>query len=181
MTDVTIPAFAKGVPIAGAGSTIGLKVQRASDSSGAYVPVVALDNEEISIGAVSQEGTWTVGVASLPSLSAGTNEIGFVGPSGSNGVDYSANAPSLSGLSLLATIPANTARLGYFIQAQGTAALTIAMDDQAGSLTPTIIVLAGAASNGGQGGSLAMDGMAHSGRIRIYSTSSGVQMAARAW
>lgn len=67
MTDVTIPAFAAGVT-ASPRSTIGLKVQPASDSSGAYVPVVALDVEnEISIGAVSQEGTWVV------TANAGTN------------------------------------------------------------------------------------------------------------
>src|SRR5947207_3672393 len=38
---------------------------------------------------------------------------------GNNGGDYSANAPSLSGLALLATIPAAAVpRLGYLIQAQ---------------------------------------------------------------
>jgi hypothetical protein len=120
-------------------------------------------------------------VSLAQSLPAGSNEIGFVGPSGSNGVDYSANAPSLSGLSLLATIPANTTRLGYFIQNQSTSALTVAMDDQAGSLTPTIVILAGAATSDAQGGSLDMSGLPHSGRIRVYSTSSSIQMAARAW
>jgi hypothetical protein len=120
-------------------------------------------------------------VSLAQSLPVGTNEIGFVGPSGSNGVDYSANAPSFSGLSLLATIPANTSRLGYFIQSQATTGLTVVMDDQAGSLTPTVVVLAGAASNGAQGGAVSMDGLPHSGRIRIYASSSGVQMAARAW
>jgi hypothetical protein len=101
---------------------------------------------------------------------------------GNNGTDYSANAPSLAGLTLLATIPAAAApRLGYFIQAQCTAGLSVVMDDQAGSVAPTIIVLAGPASNGGQGGSLGMTGMPHSGRIRIYSSSASCQMAARAW
>lgn len=123
----------------------------------------------------------TNGVQINAALPAGSNEIGFVGPSGSNGVDYSANAPSFSGLTLLATIPANTNRLGYFIQAQGTAALTVVMDDQAGSLTPTVMLLSGAGSNDSQGASLSMSGMPHTGRIRIYSTSSDVQMAARAW
>jgi hypothetical protein len=141
---------------------------------------------------VSVIGTGTITVASLASaassrvtvqasLPPGTNEIGFVGPSGSNGVDYSANGPSLSGLILLATIPASSTRLGYFIQAQGTAALTVALDDQAGSLTPTIVVLGGAASTGGQGSAIDMGGLPHTGRIRIFSTSSGIQMAARAW
>jgi hypothetical protein len=100
---------------------------------------------------------------------------------GNNGVDYSANAPSLSGLSLLATIPANTGRLGFFIQAQGTAQLTVAFDDTAGSLTPTIVVLQGASANGGQGASVDMGGVPHTGRIRIFSTSTSAPMAARAW
>ena len=101
---------------------------------------------------------------------------------GQSGVDSSANAPSLSGLFLLATIPAPAVpRLGYLIQAQCSAGLTVVLDDQAGSLAPTVIVLAGAAANGGQGASLSMAGMPHSGRIRIYSSSSSCQMAARSW
>jgi hypothetical protein len=101
---------------------------------------------------------------------------------GANGSDASANAPSLAGLTLLATIPAPPGpRLGYLIQAQCTAGLTVVLDDQAGSLTPTVMVLAGAAANGGQGGSLSMSGLPHTGRIRIYSNSSSCQMAARSW
>jgi hypothetical protein len=100
---------------------------------------------------------------------------------GNTGVDYSASAPSLSGLTLLATIPANTSRLGFFIQAQGTVQLTVAFDDAAGSLRPTIVVLASAASNGGEGGAIDMGGLPHTGRIRVFSTSSSVPMAARAW
>src|SRR5260370_41218361 len=39
---------------------------------------------------------------------------------GQNGADYSASAPSLAGLTLLATIPApSTPRLRYFVEAQG--------------------------------------------------------------
>ena len=101
---------------------------------------------------------------------------------GQSGADYSANAPSLSGLSLLATIPAPTApRLGYLVQAQCAAGLTVVLDDPGGSLTPTVVVVQGAAANGGQGGSLSMAGMPHTGRIRIYSSSSSCQMAARSW
>jgi len=99
-----------------------------------------------------------------------------------NGTDYSANAPSLAGLSLLATIPVpSQPRRGYLVQAQCTAGLTVVLDDEAGALTPTIIVLQGPTVGGGQGGSLSMAGMPHSGRIRIYSSSSGCQMAARSW
>ena len=101
---------------------------------------------------------------------------------GHDGTDYSANPPSLAGLTLLATIAApSTPRLGYFIQAQCPAGLTVVFDDQPGSMAPTAVVLAGAAVAGGQGGSLSMAGMPHTGRIRIYSSSASCQMAARAW
>ena len=100
---------------------------------------------------------------------------------GNNGVDYSANAPALSGLTLLATIPANPSRLGFFIQAQGTTQLTVVLDDAAGSLPPTIVVLAGAAAHGGQGAAIALGGLPHTGRIRVYGTSSSVPLAVRAW
>jgi hypothetical protein len=101
---------------------------------------------------------------------------------GQNGGDYSANAGSLSGLNLLATIPAPAVpRLGGIIQAQCTAGLVVVFDDQAGALAPTLIVLAGPTVNGGQGGSLDLAGTPHTGRIRIYSSSSSCQMAARSW
>lgn len=101
---------------------------------------------------------------------------------GQNGVDYSANPPSLAGLILLATIPAaSVPRRGYFVQAQCAAGLTIVLDDRNGSLAPTVIVLAGASSDGGQGGSIDMSGIPHTGRIRIYSKNASCQMAARSW
>jgi hypothetical protein len=103
-------------------------------------------------------------------------------PPGADGTDYSANPPSLSGLALLATIPAAaTPRRGYLVQAQCAAGLTIALDDPQGALTPTIVVLAGAAADGGQGGSFSMQGTPHTGRIRIYSSNASCQMAARSW
>lgn len=114
-------------------------------------------------------------------IGTSANPLAILRTGGNNGVDYSANAPSLSGLSLLATIPANTARLGFFIEAQGTAGLTVAFDDSAGALTPTIVVLGGAGANGGQGGSIDMNSLPHTGRIRIYGALSSVPMAARAW
>ena len=101
---------------------------------------------------------------------------------GQHGLDHSAGAPTLSGLHLLATIPAPAGpRLGYVIEAQCAAGLTIALDDENGSLTATLIVLAGPASDGGQGAALDMAGIPHTGRIRIYSSDAGCQMAARAW
>jgi hypothetical protein len=101
---------------------------------------------------------------------------------GLGGVDYSANAPALAGLTLLATIPAPSApRRGYLIQAQCTAGVTVALDDPDGASTPTLLVLAGAAAEGGQGGTLDMAGIPHTGRIRIYSSAPDCQMAARSW
>jgi hypothetical protein len=99
-----------------------------------------------------------------------------------SGSDYSVNPPSLSGLTLLAMIPASSGpRSGYIIQAQCAAGLTVALDDQAGTSTPTLVVLQGSTTDGGEGGSLSMAGMPHSGRIRIYSSAANCQMAARAW
>jgi hypothetical protein len=101
---------------------------------------------------------------------------------GNSGTDYSANAGSLSGLTLLATIPAPLLpRLGGVIEAQCIAGLVVALDDPGGLLAPTLIVLGGAAADGGQGGALDLAGMPHTGRIRIYSSSSSCQMAARSW
>ena len=101
---------------------------------------------------------------------------------GGDGNDASANPASLAGLTLLATIPAPPVpRRGYLIQAQCTAGLTVAFDDPTGSETPTLAILAGSAGNGGQGGSLDMSGMPHTGRIRIYSSDAVCQMAARSW
>ncbi len=131
-------------------------------------------------------GTGTVTMSFANSVDVPTyRQLGASEPMaepGANGADYSANAGSLSGLTLLATIPAPAApRLGGVIQAQCTAGLVVALDDPAGALTATLIVLAGSAANGGQGGSLDLAGMPHTGRIRIYSSSSSCQMAARSW
>jgi hypothetical protein len=101
---------------------------------------------------------------------------------GSAGSDFSANAPSLSGLTLLATIPApSSPRRGYLIQAQCVAGLTVALDKESGGSNRTLIILAGASVNGGQGGTLDMAGMPHTGKIEIYSSAADCQMAARAW
>lgn len=135
--------------------------------------------------------TALAGIAPAVAVAAGTVETpadrllgaseSMVSPEQS-GSDYSTNPPSLAGLTLLATIPAsNDPRSGYIIQAQCTAGVTVALDDQAGLSTPTLVVLQGSTTNGGEGGSLSMAGMPHSGRIRIYSSAPGCQMAARAW
>lgn len=99
---------------------------------------------------------------------------------GNAGADFSANAASLSGLTLLATIPAPAApRAKVEIWANCTAGISVVLDDQAGALAPTIIPIAGPAANGGEGGSYVTT--THTGRVRIYSSSSSCQMAARAW
>ena len=101
-------------------------------------------------------------------------------PPGNSGTDFSANLPSLAGLTLLATIPApKSVRCKVEIAANCSAGVTIVLDDQAGTGTPTIIPIAGPASDGGQGGG--WTGTAHTGRIRIYSSNAACQMAARIW
>jgi hypothetical protein len=101
---------------------------------------------------------------------------------GQNGTDYSANRASLAGLTLLATIPApSEPRRGYIVQAQCVAGLTVVLDDQNSALAATLIVLGGAGTDGGQGGSIDMSGVPHTGRIRIYSKNAACQMAARSW
>jgi hypothetical protein len=103
-------------------------------------------------------------------------------PPGSAGSDFSANPPSLSGLTLLATIPApSSPRRGYLIQAQCAAGLTVVLDRESGGSNPTRLILAGAQVNGGQGGTLDMAGIPHTGKIEIYSSAADCQMAARAW
>jgi hypothetical protein len=99
---------------------------------------------------------------------------------GNAGTDYSANPPSLTGLTLLATIPAPAVpRAKVEIWANCTAGIAIVLDDAAGATAPTIVPIAGPAANGQQGG--AYVATAHTGRIRIYSASPSCQMAARAW
>lgn len=103
-------------------------------------------------------------------------------PPGNAGSDFSANGPSLTGLTRLVTIPApSSPRRGYLIQAQCTAGLTVVLDGESGGSNPTQIILAGAPVNGGQGGALDMAGIPHTGKIEIYSSTADCQMAARAW
>lgn len=103
-------------------------------------------------------------------------------PPGNAGSDFSANAPLLTGLTRLVTIPApSSPRRGYLIQAQCTAGLTVVLDTEAGGSNPTQIILAGAPVDGGQGGALDMAGIPHTGKIEIYSSAADCQMAARVW
>jgi len=66
-----MPVIRKTIVLQAGGNVAGngdFKIQPASDGSGEYVPVVALDADlGVSIGSVSQQGTWTV------TANAGTN------------------------------------------------------------------------------------------------------------
>jgi len=97
------------------------------------------------------------------------------------GADYSANPPSLSGLTLLVTIPATAHGTGLVIQANCAAGVRVVLDDPPGTITPTIFVLAGGAAAGTEGASLSQMGIPHAGRVRIYSSDAACQVAARAW
>ena len=99
----------------------------------------------------------------------------------SNGVDASLNSPALPG-NLLATIPANLSRHGFYVQNQDAADLVYVVFDVDGSGTgQSILVLAPAAVAGGQGGAITFTGMPHTGVIRIFGTNATTKMAARAW
>jgi hypothetical protein len=121
-------------------------------------------------------------VASAP---AGAQNPGAV-PSAPaiSGGDYSANAGSTGGLTLLATIPAAPAagaRQGYLIQNQSISNVTVSFDPCTGcGGASTLVILAPAAAAGSQGASIDFGGSPHSGQIRIYGQA-GAQVGARAW
>jgi hypothetical protein len=102
-----------------------------------------------------------------------------------SGGDYSANAGSTGGLTLLATIPPvqpnGLPRQGYVIQNQSINNVTVSFDPACATCgASTLFILAPAAAAGGQGGSIDFGGSPHSGQIRIYG-SAGAQVGARAW
>ncbi len=100
-------------------------------------------------------------------------------PAASSGVDYSHTPQSLVGLDLLATIPANQARNGYFVQNQDTPKVYVVFDRASGD-TESVLVLNGAVATGDAGGYCDMQSLPHSGRIRVMGTD-GSQVAARDW
>jgi len=109
--------------------------------------------------------------------------MAWPGPRASQAValnnDYSANALSLVGLTLLNTIPVNAFRIGYLIQNQSTAEVYLAYDDGVSS-TPSVFVLNPNLSN--LGGDIAdMTSMPHHGRIRIYGSVSTQRVGAADW
>lgn len=98
-------------------------------------------------------------------------------PAGNNGTDRSVNAPSLSGLTLLETINAYPARIKFEVMVSCTAGAKIVLDDQAGTLTPTIFPISGGASDGAQG--TVYVNATHAGRVRIYSSNPACQVTGR--
>lgn len=98
-------------------------------------------------------------------------------PSGA-GTDRSVTKPTL--LTVLATIPANAARVGLYVQNQAASQLQVVLDqDNTGADYTVILVDSGNGANGqGADWSMAQAGIRHVARIRICGTS-GAQFAAR--
>lgn len=101
-------------------------------------------------------------------------------PASSSGVDYSINAQSLAGLTLVQTIPIDQRRLGYFVQNQDINKVYVVFDRDA-SDTGSVAILAAASALGEPGGYIDMQAMPHSGRMRVYCSAATPRIAARAW
>lgn len=94
--------------------------------------------------------------------------------------DASVNQQTLSGLNLLATVAANTGRVGgYSIMNESAVTITVAFDDGAGG-NVTQYVLGPAAAANQQGGYIDSAAGAFRGRIRVYGTA-GSNVAIRTW
>ncbi|HZT90287.1 MAG TPA: hypothetical protein VFA12_20270 [Stellaceae bacterium] len=103
--------------------------------------------------------------------------------SGINGSDYSVNPPSLSGLTLLTTIPAAGGhRLGYLIVVSSSVAYYVTLDDGTDTgtnCTPGKCTILPLGLNG-IGSWMDMAGMPHTGRIRVFGTA-GSFVGAHSW
>lgn len=93
------------------------------------------------------------------------------------GNDWSGSAAAVG--TVLATIPANYCRRGFYIQNQSANQIQVVLDDGA-SGTPTIVLIAAGGGVNQQGGdwSFTQAGIRHVGRIRICGTV-GTQFGAR--
>lgn len=116
-----------------------------------------------------------------------------VGFSGTAGVDYSANKPTLPNVGanfaaagpyasyvLIATVPANSARFGIDIENTSGAQIVIVRDDGTAAsasapVNASVFVLAGGSGVGSQGG--AWSSQTFKGRLQIYAPSSSAQVA----
>lgn len=86
---------------------------------------------------------------------------------GNNGTDRSANPISVSGMTLITTVPANPSRVKLVILIACAAGAVIDEDDGSGS-GGTYTPVAGGAADGQQGGQYVTT--SHLGRVRVYST-----------
>lgn len=95
---------------------------------------------------------------------------------GSTGTDYSANAATvpISGLVLLATVPATPGRYYVEVQNQSAGTLQLVRDDGAGANQSTVLLAPGAGA-GQQGGG--WSSTTFKGRVRVYGAS-GAQVSA---
>jgi hypothetical protein len=107
-----------------------------------------------------------------------SNPLSVQPPSG-NGASGGANPPSLSDMTLLGSFNAYALRSGMQVGVNCVAGMDVVLDDQSGSLTPTIIPLDGSSTEGGQGSSYWNS--LHTGRVRFYSTNPTCQYWARQW
>lgn len=95
---------------------------------------------------------------------------------GSVGTDYSANVPSLAGLTLLSTVPVNASRNQIIVQNQSLDTLTLVQDNGSGG-SPSYTILNPSFSAGAQGG--AWSDNYFRGRLRVYSSGSSSQISVR--
>ena len=93
-----------------------------------------------------------------------------------DGTDWSWNAPSVAGMTLIGTIPESLSRAYVEVMVNCAAGAIVAVDDAKGKTAPTYYPIAG---NSGQGGS--WSSRHHTGRVRIFSVSPTCQIAGREW
>lgn len=99
-------------------------------------------------------------------------------PAGSIGTDHSANAASVPGSFLLATIAVNASRNGLRVQNQSTQLIQLVMDDGSGGQVSNEFLPPGSVLNGQPVGSV-WSSSAFKGRLRIFcgASSSAMVMA----
>ena len=130
----------------------------------------------------------TVGLDPAQPLPAGTNALGSVASTGSTGLDYSSNKPTLPNVGsnfgttglyanyvLLTTVPANPLRNNVDIENISGAQIAIIRDDgtAASGSAPTnasVFSLAAGTASGAQGGS--WSSTTFKGRLQIYAANS---------
>lgn len=138
------------------------KITWAAGAQG-YMPVLVGDNAHFSFA--------TTGTPKIPvfflnfpvPVGAWPSGPQSISPAGSVGTDYSVNKPALG--TLLATIPANAARLQFEVENQSANQTQVVIDDGAG-VNLSIYLLDAGTGAGAQGGSYV--NTVDRGRVRIY-------------